>query len=67
MDKKSDKFLQSYIFADQNENQTELDQDLNPHKSERLTIHLQSLQYVIEGDAWFGDQYVMERTFYKPK
>ena len=67
LDKKSDKFLQGYILADQNENKTEFEPDHTSHQSDRLIIHPQSLQYVIEGDSWFGDQLVMERTFYKPK
>ena len=68
MDKKSDKFVQNYLLNDQkDERRLEFEQDHAPHKTDRLTIHKQSLQYVLDSDPWFCDQLVMEKTFLKDR
>lgn len=70
MDKKSDKFVQGYILTDQKDGKrTEFipDLTLSERETKRLTIYLQSMQYVLEADPWFADQFVMEKTFYKIK
>lgn len=68
-DKKSDKFVQGYVLGEQSEDRKveAYEADQHVHRSDRLTIHQQSVQYVIQADEWFSDQFVMEKTFYKLK
>ena len=69
MDKKSEIFVQGYILTEQKDGKrTEF---IPPHPIRtikiRLTIYLQPMQYVLEADSWFADQFVMKKTFYKIK
>lgn len=59
MDKKSQKLVQQYVTADHTEGGHQYENDEGPKRRDRLLIAPQVIQYVIESDPWFGDQYIM--------
>ena len=65
-DKKTDKFLQNYTLDEPKWAKTDIRIDQPRSKTTgRLKIDESTIQFVIEGDPWFHDSILMERSFYK--